>query len=127
MGAFGILAGILLIVNIFVMLAEERKPELGIARAIGFLRRDLLTAFALEGTFYAIVAAALGALAGLGLGYVMIYFFDRLVPHGDVAVTFHFDPTSVITAFVAGTGPPSGSIPLPCLPGGRPETASSLP
>src|SRR5712691_9004806 len=103
MGAFGILAGVLLIVNIFVMLAEERKPELGITRAVGFLRRDLLTAFALEGTFYAIVAAAVGALAGLGLGYVMIYFFDRLVPHGDVIVTFHFDPTSVITAFVVGT------------------------
>jgi putative ABC transport system permease protein len=103
MGAFAILAGVLLIVNIFVMLAEERKPELGIERAIGFLRRDLLTAFALEGTFYAVVAAALGALAGLGLGYVMVYFFDKLVPHGDVVVTFHFDPTSVVTAFVAGT------------------------
>src|SRR5881409_1452868 len=103
MGAFGILAGILLIVNIFVMLAEERKPELGVARAVGFLRSDLLTTFALEGTFYAVVAAALGALAGLGLGYVMVYFFDRLVPHGDVPVTFHFDPSSVLTAFVAGT------------------------
>src|SRR6266704_1254745 len=34
MGAFGILAGVLLIVNIFVMLAEERKPELGVARAV---------------------------------------------------------------------------------------------
>src|SRR5437667_562870 len=103
MGAFGILAGVLLIVNIFVMLAEERKPELGVARAVGFLRSDLLTTFALEGTFYAVVAAALGAFAGLGLGYVMVYFFDRLVPHGDVVVTFHFDPSSVITAFVAGT------------------------
>ena len=103
MGAFGILAGILLIVNIFVMLAEERKPELGIARAVGFLRKDLLTTFALEGTFYAVVAAALGALAGLGLGYVMVYFFDKVVPHGDVLVTFHFDPASVVTAFVAGT------------------------
>src|SRR3989442_3354751 len=103
MGAFGILAGVLLIVNIFVMLAEERKPELGIARAVGFLRRDLLATFALEGTFYAIVAAALGALAGLGLGYVMVYFFDKLVPHGDVVVTFHFDVSSIITAFVAGT------------------------
>src|SRR5205809_953916 len=30
MGAFGILAGVLLIVNIFVMLAEERKPEPGV-------------------------------------------------------------------------------------------------
>src|SRR2546426_2989426 len=65
MGAFGILAGVLLIVNIFVMLAEERKPELGVARAVGFLRSDLLTTFALEGTFYAVVAAALGSLAGL--------------------------------------------------------------
>ncbi|HEV2231613.1 MAG TPA: ABC transporter permease, partial [Thermoplasmata archaeon] len=103
MGAFAILAGVLLIVNIFVMLAEERKPELGIERAVGFLRRDLLTAFALEGTFYAVVAAALGALGGLGLGYVMVYFFDKLVPHGDVVVTFHFDSTSVVAAFVAGT------------------------
>ena len=103
MGAFGILAGILLIVNIFVMLAEERKPELGIARAVGFLRRELLATFALEGTFYAVVAAALGALAGLGLGYVMVYFFDKVVPHGDVVVTFHFEPASVVTAFVAGT------------------------
>src|SRR5881409_2353793 len=102
MGAFGILAGVLLIVNIFVMLAEERKPELGVARAVGFLRSDLLTTFALEGTFYAVVAAALGALAGLGLGYIMVYFFDRLVPHGDVVLTFHFDPDSVLTAFVAG-------------------------
>src|SRR6266705_52670 len=102
MGAFGILAGVLLIVNIFVMLAEERKPELGITRAVGFLRRDLLATFALEGTFYAVVAAALGAVAGLGLGYVMVYFFDKVVPHGDVVVTFHFDPASVVTAFVAG-------------------------
>src|SRR6266571_5226700 len=102
MGAFGILAGVLLIVNIFVMLAEERKPELGITRAVGFLRRELLAAFALEGTFYAVVAAALGAVAGLGLGYVMVYFFDKVVPHGDVVVTFHFDPASVVTAFVAG-------------------------
>ena len=103
MGAFAILAGVLLIVNIFVMLAEERKPEMGVTRAVGFLRRDLLTTFALEGTFYAVAAAALGAIAGLGLGYVMVYFFDRLVPHGDVPVTFAFQPESVLTAFVAGT------------------------
>src|SRR3989441_3881063 len=67
MGAFGILAGVLLIVNIFVMLAEERKPELGVARAVGFLRSDLLTTFALEGTFYAVVAGILVALGGIAL------------------------------------------------------------
>lgn len=103
MGAFSILAGMLLIVNIFVMLAEERKPEMGISRAIGFLRRDLLASLALEGTVYVAFAAALGALAGLGLGYVMVYFFDRVVPHGDVRVTFFFEPSSVLLAFVAGS------------------------
>lgn len=102
MGAFSIIAGLLLIVNIFVMLAEERKPEMGIARAVGFLRRDLLLSFTLEGTVYVGAAAALGALAGLGLGYVMVYFFDRVVPHGEVEVTFHFEPSSVFLAFVAG-------------------------
>src|SRR2546422_2023973 len=127
MGAFGILAGVLLIVNIFVMLAEERKPELGVARAVGFLRSDLLTTFALEGTFYAVVAAALGALAGLGLGYVMVYFFDRLVPHGDVVVTFHFDPASVLTAFVAGAGPtPITNLPPPPR-GGPPQNLRGVP
>ena len=102
MGAFSVIAGVLLIVNIFVMMAEERKQEMGVVRAVGFLRRELMTAFALEGTFYAIVAAALGAAAGLGLGYVMIWVFDKVVPHGQVAVTFHFEWESVLVAFAAG-------------------------
>src|SRR3989449_882531 len=37
------------------------------------------------------------------IAYIMVYFFDKLVPHGDVVVTFHFDVSSIITAFVAGT------------------------
>ena len=102
MGAFSVIAGVLLIVNIFVMMAEERKQEMGVVRAVGFLRRELMTTFALEGTFYAIAAAALGALAGLGLGWVMIWVFDKVVPHGNVPVTFHYEDGSVLLAFVAG-------------------------
>ena len=102
MGAFSVVAGILLIVNIFVMMAEERKQEMGVARAVGFLRRELMATFLLEGTFYAIAAAALGAVAGLGLGWVMIWVFDKVVPHGNVPVTFHYEDASVLLAFVAG-------------------------
>ena len=40
LGAFAVLAGILLLVNIFFMLADERKSELGMLRAVG-LRRAL--------------------------------------------------------------------------------------
>ncbi|HYM39010.1 MAG TPA: FtsX-like permease family protein [Thermoplasmata archaeon] len=102
MGAFSIVAGVLLIANIFVMLAEERKQEMGVARALGFLRRELLITFALEGTFYAITAAAIGAATGVGLGWVMIWIFDKVVPHGNVPVTFAFEDGSVLLAFVAG-------------------------
>ena len=41
LGSFGVLAGILLLVNIFFMLADERKSELGMLRAVGLRRLAL--------------------------------------------------------------------------------------
>jgi putative ABC transport system permease protein len=70
-GSFSVLAGILLLVNLFVMLAEERKTELGMLRAVGFTRRRLTRSFAVEGAIYSIVAAAFGALSGIGIGWVI--------------------------------------------------------
>src|SRR5688572_30706148 len=70
-GIFSVLAGILLLINLFVMLAEERKTELGMLRAVGFTRRRLTRAFAIEGAFYAVVASVLGAVAGLGIGWLV--------------------------------------------------------
>ncbi len=71
MGAFSVLAGILLLINLFVMLAEERKTELGMLRAVGFTRRRLTRAFAIEGAVYALAASALGAIAGIGIGWLV--------------------------------------------------------
>ena len=103
MGAFSIVAGLLLIVNIFVMMAEERKAEMGVSRAIGLQRSDLTTAFLLEGSAFAFAAAALGSLVGLALGAVMIYFFGILVPlENGIRVEFYFEPASLLVAFAAG-------------------------
>src|SRR5690606_25589751 len=41
-GLFSIAAGVLLIFLIFIMLAAERKPEMGMARAVGAKRRQLV-------------------------------------------------------------------------------------
>jgi putative ABC transport system permease protein len=70
-GAFSVLAGILLLVNLFVMLAEERKTELGMLRALGFTRRRLTHAFAIEGALYAVLAAAVGTVVGIGVGWIV--------------------------------------------------------
>ena len=80
-GTFSIAAGILLIFLIFVMLAAERRSELGIARAVGTRRGHLVQMFMFEGVAYdlaaAVVGAALGALVALGMVIVMASAFAR--------------------------------------------------
>src|SRR5204863_7924005 len=71
-GSFSIAAGILLIFLIFVMLAAERRTEMGVARAIGTRRGHLVETFLFEGTIYDLVAAALGALLGIGVSLAMV-------------------------------------------------------
>ena len=65
MGSFSVAAGILLIFLIFAMLAEERKSEMGIARAVGMQRNDLIQMFISEGMVYNIGAAVVGVVLGL--------------------------------------------------------------
>ncbi len=67
-GSFSIIAGILLLVNVFVMLAEERKSQLGMLRAVGLTRRRLVGEFAIEGAVYALIAALLGLVVGALVG-----------------------------------------------------------
>jgi putative ABC transport system permease protein len=67
-GQFSVAAGMLLIFLIFVMLAAERKHQLGVARAVGMQRAALVRAFAFEGTLYALLASAVGSVAGVGVG-----------------------------------------------------------
>jgi len=68
MGSFSIIAGVLLLVNIFVMLGEERKNQLGMLRAVGMKRSRLVGSFVLEGAAYALVACVIGTGLGIGVG-----------------------------------------------------------
>lgn len=71
-GTFSIAAGILLVFLIFVMLAAERRSELGIARAIGTRRSHLVQMFVFEGLAYDLAAALVGALLGALVAYGMV-------------------------------------------------------
>jgi putative ABC transport system permease protein len=101
MSSFTIIAGIALIVNIFVMLAEERKPEMGISRAIGMQRGDLTQTFVFEGAVYAVMAAVSGAFVGLLIAGVMMGLFSSVLG-GSLAFTLHFNPQSLVIAGCAG-------------------------
>jgi putative ABC transport system permease protein len=71
-GSFSIAAGIMLVFLIFVMLAAERRSELGIARAIGTRRSHVVQMFVHEGLAYDLAAALVGAVLGAAIAYGMV-------------------------------------------------------
>ncbi len=71
LGLFSIGAGMLLIVMSFVMLAAERKTEMGMARAIGAKRRHLVEMFIAEGTGYDLMSAMVGVLLGVAVAFAL--------------------------------------------------------
>ncbi|MBA2609521.1 MAG: ABC transporter permease [Actinobacteria bacterium] len=106
-GAFGIIAGLLLLVNVLLMLAEERLAELGTMRAVGLPRQPLIASFALEGASYALVGAVLGGAVGLGLGRFMVMLAARATrPNGRISEGFpiHFaiDSATLATGVASG-------------------------
>ena len=111
-GVFSILAAILLIVLIFVMLAAERRVEIGISRAIGVQRGQIVQTFMAEGMVYNLLAAALGVLLGIAITFTMTQFIGRLFNDvtgqinaqagGIFAVSFNMSWQSVVVAYCAG-------------------------
>lgn len=108
MGAFGTLAGVLLLVNLFVMLAEERRSELGTMRALGMTRSLVVAGFAAEGWLYAVAASLLGTAAGVGLGRVIVAFvaaaIERLGDDLGLQLAFSVNGSSIAVGFAAGLG-----------------------
>ncbi len=76
-GLFGITAGLILIFLIFVMLAAERKSEMGMARAVGAQRGRLVEMFVFEGTAYDLAAAAVGVALGVVTGLIIAMTLGR--------------------------------------------------
>ena len=105
-GSFSIIAGVLLLVNIFVMLAEERKSELGMLRAVGMKRSRLVRSFIIEGTVYALVASLLGIVIGLGVGRAVVVIAARIFrsfdESGGFTLAFKFTPVSIVNGFAMG-------------------------
>ncbi|HEY7032913.1 MAG TPA: FtsX-like permease family protein, partial [Thermomicrobiales bacterium] len=101
LGLFSIMAGVLLIVLIFTMLAAERRSEMGMARAVGTQRKQLIQQFVAEGAGYALLAgvvgSALGVAASIGIANGMKLLFGQYVP-----IAPHVEPRSMVVAYCLG-------------------------
>jgi putative ABC transport system permease protein len=101
-GSFSISAGILLIFLIFVMLATERRGELGIARAIGTRRGHLVEMFVFEGVAYDLVAALVGAALGAGVAYAMVAGMAKAMGSAGFDVQYAASARSLLIAYALG-------------------------
>ncbi|MCY3568142.1 MAG: ABC transporter permease [Chloroflexi bacterium] len=102
MGSFSVVAGILLVFLIFAMLAEERKPEMGIARAVGMHRGQLIQTFIAEGMIYNVGAAAVGVVLGILIALGMIAVLNSLVSSFGFSLSWSITIKSIVIS--AGLG-----------------------
>lgn len=101
-GLFGITAGLVLIFLIFVMLASERKSEMGMARAVGAQRGHLVEMFVFEGTAYDLMAAAAGVAFGVLTGLIIALTLGRAFAGTGLTIQPYISPNSLVVSYSLG-------------------------
>jgi len=89
------------------MLGEERKGQLGMLRAVGMKRSRVVGSFVLEGALYAVAAAAIGTLAGIGVGWAVAGLAARVfrgwsADGSGLIISFAVSRVSLINGFAMG-------------------------
>jgi len=90
-----LVVGGIVIMNIMLMSVAERTREIGIRKALGARRKDILRQFLVEATALAVIGAAIGIGAGLGLAGIV----DATTPLPATVA-----PWSIIVGVVLGAG-----------------------
>lgn len=94
-----LLVGGIGIMNIMLVSVTERTREIGIRKAVGAKRRDILLQFLVE----AIVLSLIGGFIGIGLGYGVSKLLPNVIPNmGETVVTI--DSILLATGFAAAVG-----------------------
>ena len=93
--AISLVVGGIVIMNIMLMAVSERTREIGIRKALGARRRDILAQFVVESA----TLSAAGALLGIGFGLALAFVVKSLTPL-PAAVA----PWSVLAGMALGIG-----------------------
>ncbi|MEX2721202.1 MAG: ABC transporter permease, partial [Candidatus Wukongarchaeota archaeon] len=106
-GSFVLLSGIILIINIGLMNVEERKRNIGVLRAIGMEKKQIITNFMTEAILLGIIAAFIGAGFGIIIGYFLAWYLAYLFRTGfeeleNFTVQLLISPRIILSSIIAG-------------------------
>ncbi len=93
--AFGLVVGAIVIMNIMLVAVAERTAEIGLRKALGAKRRDILAQFLVEAS----TLGAVGAAFGVGLGVFLAFVMRAATPLPTVVA-----PWSVVLGVLVGAG-----------------------
>ncbi len=101
-GYFGMMSSAFAIVTIQMMLVNSKTREIGVMRAIGAKRKDILILFIVQGMMIGAIGASVGTAAGLG--YTFYAKETKMSWQGSIALEVSYDWGKIIqTALMSFT------------------------
>jgi putative ABC transport system permease protein len=118
MSLLALLVGLFLIFNSVNFSVLQRRNLIGVLRALGLTRRELLVMILVEAGVLGLVAAVLGVLLGIALGEQLLHLVARTINDLYFRVnvtTVSIESFSIIKGFAAGIGAALVAAALPAI------------
>lgn len=100
--AISLLVGGIGVMNIMLVSVTERTKEIGLRKALGARRRDILLQFLLEAVMLSLVGGTVGIILGFGISVIVSQFFVAEVTPWSIFLAFGF---SVAVGIIFGMAP----------------------
>jgi putative ABC transport system permease protein len=103
--AISMVVGGIGIMNIMWVTVVERTQEIGIRRAVGARRRDILQQIVTEAVALSVLGGASGVLGAAAITYILYFFFPSFDMRAPVWIMAPAFLVAVVTGVVLGVGP----------------------
>ena len=120
-----LLVGGIGIMNIMLVTVTERTREIGLRKAIGAKRQDILLQFLIESTTISVIGGCFGVLLGIGAAYGFGNFVAQSMPGGGDWGAI-VQPTAIAIAFVFAVAVGIGFGLFPAIKASKLDPAEAL-